>query len=128
VTVTATTTVTTTPPALVASPDNTCPGAVQFTTPTTGESLSKAGVTVGLSTGWFYLDDTNGSSFTITLTGSGSPAASNDVLDVFPDCASASEAANVTTFTASANGFYFFSVEEASGGTDGGYTVTVSGN
>ena len=47
---------------------------------------------------------------------------------MFPDCASASEAANVTTFTASANGFYFFSVEKASGGTDGGYTVTVSGN
>jgi len=129
VTATATTTVTATPtPTLVAAPANTsCGGGSVVMDPgPAGNSITKSGVSVGSSYAWYSV--TTSLTFTVTLTGSGTPAASNDVADVDTDCAGASLATGVTSFTGTATGTetFYIKVYEGSSGTDGGFTLTVS--
>jgi hypothetical protein len=128
VTATSTVTVTSTPtstPTLVAAPVNDCNAPQSIGTLGTGSPLSFTGVSVGSSFSWFTFS-TSLTSFTVTLAGSGTPAASNDVMNVDTDCTGSSLATGVTSFTGTAAGTYYIVVTEGSGGSDGGYTLTVS--
>jgi hypothetical protein len=92
-----------------------------------GNSVSKSGVSVGSSYAWYQVTDSL--PITVTLTGSGTPAASNDVMDISTDCAGANLTTAATSFTGSdSEGVYWIKVYEGSGGTDGGFTLTVSSN
>jgi hypothetical protein len=136
VTVTATPTPTPTPTptsTLVASPAGTAcgGGSVQLVPGVHGDSLSKSGVSVGSSYAWYQVTTSTSLSMTATLVGDtlgGSvPAASNDVMDVSTDCAGDNLTTAATGFTGmDAEGIYFIKVYEGSGGTDGGFTLTVS--
>jgi hypothetical protein len=134
VTVTATPTTTPTPTStLVASPAGTAcgGGSVQVEPGAHGNSLSKTGVSVGDSYAWYEVTTSTSLSMTATLVGDtlgGSvPAASNDVMNVSTDCNADNLTTAATTFTGmDAEGIYFIKVYEGSGGTDGGFTLTVS--
>jgi hypothetical protein len=130
-TVTPTDTTTTSTPTptstLVAAPVSSCGGSSAVMDPgAAGNSVSKSGVSVGSSFAWYQV--TTSLTFTATLTGSGTPAASNDVMDVDTDCAGASLATGATSFTGTASGTenFYIKVYEGSGGMDGGFTLTVS--
>ncbi len=120
---TATTSTPTTTPTLVASPVDTCASPLVLNSYAAGNTLSYNGVSVGSSYAWFQVNTETPS--TITLTGSGTPAASNDVMNVYSDCAGTSLATGVTSFTGSSASTYYVEVIEGSGGTDGGFTITV---
>ena len=113
----------TTTPTLVASPVDTCASPLVLNSYAAGNTLSYNGVSVGSSYAWFQVNTETPS--TITLTGSGTPAASNDVMNVYSDCAGTSLATGVTSFTGSSASTYYVEVIEGSGGTDGGFTITV---
>lgn len=131
VTATPTTTPTTTPtptptPTLTASPVDSCNNAVVLGVFQAGQSVSDSGVSVGSSSSWFQVSAAT-IPVTLTLASSGSPASSGVVMDVDTNCAGASAAAGVTSFTGTAETTYFVRVYEGSGATDGGYTITAGG-
>jgi hypothetical protein len=130
-TVTATPTPSTTPSptsTLVASPTGSCASPRNAGALNAGGFLSESGITVGGSVAW-YVFSTSLTSWTVTVSGSGSPAASNDVLSVYVGCAIQSPLANgVTSFTGTAAGTYSIAVGTPGGtGPDGGFTLTLSG-
>jgi hypothetical protein len=129
-----TTTVTATPTptgttTLVASPVNTCASADSFGTLISGGLISKSGVTVGTSFSWFSFS-TSLTSWTISIAGSGTPAATGDLLFIGTDCTGnwLTGGAGTLSYSGTAAGTYYILVESKDGaGPDGGYTLTLTG-
>lgn len=127
-----TTTVTATPTptsTLVASPVNSCGTAQNLGTLSAGGSITGSGVSVGTSFSWFEFSTSTGS-FTVTVAGSGSPAATNDLMAISTSCSGSpiAGADGVISFTGTAAGTYFIEVGSKDGaGPDGGYTITLTG-
>jgi hypothetical protein len=113
----------------VASPANACNSAEGLGVLSAGESLTRSGVSVGSSVSWFEFS-TSLTSFTVTVAGSGSPAATNDLMTLLNSCSDLpiAGAEGVTSFTGTSPGAYFIAVGEKDGaGPDGGYTLTLTG-
>jgi hypothetical protein len=113
----------------VASPANACSSAKEIGALGAGESLSESGVSVGSSVSWFEFS-TSLTSFTVTVAGSGSPAATNDLMTLLNSCSvlPIAGADGVTSFTGTSPGTYIIAVGSKDGaGPDGGYTLTLTG-
>jgi hypothetical protein len=128
VTVTVTATPTTSP-TLTPNPANSCDRSVNLGNLSSGGSVSGAGVNVGNSAAWYTITvNSSVSSFTINLTGTaafGGPAGT-DVMNVYSNCAGATFASNVTTYTGTTTGTYYLQVIEAGSGADGAFSLQAS--
>lgn len=131
---TVTTTVTATPTptgttTLTASPVNTCASPAFMGDLTSGEIVANGGVTVGQSFSWFSFTTTL-TNWSVSVAGSGSPAATNDLLFIGTDCTGnwLTGGAGTLNYTGTAAGTYYILVESKDGaGPDGGYTLTLTG-
>jgi hypothetical protein len=120
-TVTMTVTATpTTSSTLTANPANSCGNSVNLGTLSSGGTGSAAGVNVGSSAAWYTITvNSSVSSFTINLTGT-------DVMNVYSNCAGATFASNVTTYTGTTAGLYLVQVIEAGSEADGAFSLQYS--
>lgn len=141
-TTTVTTTVTTTPPttppttssssstaALTPFPATNCNAPQTTGVLGAGQSETASGVNVGSSFSWFEVTfNSSVTSWTITVSGAavGPAPAGNDVMSVAVNCTGDFLAQGVTAYDGTGGGTFLVVVGEGSGGSDGGYSLSIS--